>query len=149
ADRQERHREVESLWFEMRSSGNDLPASLASQGVMLFLAYLALVHAKGAPAIVLVEEPENGVHPHQLQRIAQYLQRLTGPSDAARAVQVITATDSPYFLDFVDRSSVLVFGRKANGETVVAPLIELPGVKKRLEGGFTLGEMWFNVGEDR
>jgi predicted ATPase len=137
-----------SLSFELRSGG-ELAASLASQGVMLFLAYLTLAHAANTPAIMLIEEPENGVHPRQLQRIAEYLKRLTDPARGASAVQLIVATHSPYFLDFVEPGSVRVFGRKPNGETVVAPLLDLPGVKKRLASGFSLGEMWFNVGEDK
>jgi hypothetical protein len=32
---------------------------------------------------------------------------------------------------------------------VVRPLLSLPGVKDRLASGFSVGEMWFNVGEDR
>lgn len=137
-----------SLSFEL-TSGGELSASLASQGVMLFLAYLALAHTANAPAIMLVEEPENGVHPRQLQRIAEHLKRLTDPARGASAVQLIVATHSPYFLDFVPPESVRVFGRKANGETVVARLLDLPGVEKRLASGFSLGEMWFNVGEDK
>ena len=39
-------------------------------------------------------------------------------------------------------------GRRENGETVTAPLLSLPGVKERIASGFSLGEMWFNVGED-
>jgi predicted ATPase len=137
-----------SLSFELRSGG-EISASLASQGLLLFLAYLTLTHAVGAPAIILIEEPENGVHPRQLQRIAEYLKRLTDPARGATAVQLVVATHSPYFLDFVDPKSVRVFGRKPSGETVVAPLLDLPGVKKRLASGFSLGEMWFNVGEDK
>lgn len=104
---------------------------------------------KQGPAILLIEEPENGVHPHQLQRVARCLEGLTDPARGENAVQVITVTHSPYFLDFVDPGSVLVFGRKPNGETVIAPLLDLSGVRKRLESGFRLGEMWFNVGEDK
>jgi predicted ATPase len=138
-----------SLSFEVADTNYDVSADLASDGVLLFLAYLTLVHSGNSPAILLIEEPETGIHPRQLQRIAAYLQGLTDVSRGANAVQIILATHSPYFLDFVSPDCVRVFGRKPNGETVVAPLLDLPGVKKRLESGFSLGEMWFNVGEDK
>jgi predicted ATPase len=143
-----------SLAFELASTGDEttsdeISADLASDGALLFLAYLTLVHAVEPPSVLLIEEPENGIHPRQLQRIAEYLKGLTDPARGASAVQIITATHSPYFLDFVPPDNVLVFGRKANGETVVAPLLSLPGVRRRLDSGFSLGEMWFNVGEDR
>jgi predicted ATPase len=137
-----------ALFFELRN-GAEIPASLASQGVLLFLAYLALVHAATPPSILLVEEPENGIHPRQLQRVAEYLKRLADPARGKDAVQIVAATHSPYFLDFVPPEAVLVFGRRESGETVVRPLLSLPGVKERLDSGFSLGEMWFNVGEDR
>lgn len=138
-----------ALSFALRAGGHEIPASLASQGVLLFLAYLALVHVATPPSILLVEEPENGIHPRQLQRVAEYLKRLTDPSRGKAAAQIVTATHSPYLLDFVQPEDVLVFGRKESGETVIRPLLSLSGVKERLASGFSLGEMWFNVGEDR
>lgn len=138
-----------ALFFELRAGGFEIPASVASQGVLLFLAYLALAHVGSPPSILLVEEPENGIHPRQLQRVAEYLKRLADPVRGKDAVQIVTATHSPYFLDFVPPEDVLVFGRKDSGETVIRPLLSLPGVKERLTSGFSLGEMWFNVGEDR
>jgi predicted ATPase len=137
------------LSFEVAGSGREIPAEVASDGVLLFLAYLTLVHAPDPPSTLLIEELENGIHPRQLQRIAEYLKRLSDPARGTSAVQIITATHSPYLLDFVPPDSVLVFGPRPNGETVVAPLLSLPGVKERLDSGFSLGEMWFNVGEDR
>ena len=47
-----------------------ISAEVASEGVILFLAYLALVNADEPPSMLLIEEPENGVHPRQLERIA-------------------------------------------------------------------------------
>lgn len=111
--------------------------------------YLTLVHAPTTPAVILLEEPENGIHPRQLGRIASYLTRLTDPARGAHAVQILLATHSPYFLDHVPPEDVLVFGRKQNGETVARDLLSLPGVRERIASGFSLGEMWFNVGEDR
>jgi predicted ATPase len=138
-----------SLSFEIAGSRQEIPANCASDGVLLFLAYLTLVHAPDPPSTLLIEELENGIHPRQLQRVAEYLKRLSDPARGASAVQIITATHSPYLLDFVPPDAVLVFGRRPNGETVVAPLLSLPGVQERLDSGFSLGEMWFNVGEDR
>jgi predicted ATPase len=138
-----------ALYFELSADGQQIPAAYVSDGAMLFLAYLSLVHSTTHASTILIEEPENGIHPRQLQRVAEYLKRLTDPARGKDAVQIVTATHSPYFLDFVPPEDVLVFGRKDNGETVVRPLISLPGVKERLASGFSLGEMWFNVGEDR
>lgn len=136
-----------SISFEL-AGGHDIPATMASDGVLLLLAYLTLIHAPGAPAVIRLEEPENGIHPRQLERVAGYLKRLTDARRGANAAQIVVATHSPYFLDFVPPESVVVFGRRENGDTVTAPLLSLPGVKERIASGFSLGEMWLNVGED-
>lgn len=69
--------------------------------------------------------------------------------DSKAGAQVLAATHSPYVLDFVPAEAVRVFGRRDNGHTIVAPLLSLPGVQERFAAGMTLGEMWFNTGEDR
>lgn len=136
-----------AISFEL-AGGHTIPASFASDGVLFLLAYLILIHAPGAPAVIRLEEPENGIHPRQLERIAGYLKRLTDSARGVNTAQIVVATHSPYFLDFVPPESVIVFGRRENGETVTAPLLSLPGVRERIDSGFSLGEMWFNVGED-
>lgn len=136
-----------ALTFALRSGG-EIAAPLVSDGVLLFLAYLTLLHSPSAPSVLLLEEPENGVHPRELQRVAEYLRRITAEDRGARQGQVILATHSPYFLDYVDPEHVIVFGRRENGETVVRSLLDVEGVRERIDGGLSVGEMWFNVGED-
>jgi hypothetical protein len=84
-----------------------------------------------------------------LPEIASFLHRLSAADRGTRRAQVLVATHSPYFLDHVDSRCVRVFGRDDDGGTIVKPLLALPLVKERLETGLSLGEMWFNVGEDR
>ena len=138
-----------AIWFAVEPGGHHIPAQLVSDGVLLFLAYLVLVHSPSSPATILLEEPENGVHPRRLKEVASFLERLTSPERGPRQTQVVLATHSPYLLDHVRPESVRVFGRDETGATTVRPALELPLVKERLESGFSLGEMWFNVGEDR
>ena len=78
----------------------------------------------------------------------RYLRSLTGEERAARRCQVVVATHSPYLLDFVDRSEVVVFGRRDDGASVAVPLQQLRGVNERLEAGYTLGELWYTAGEN-
>lgn len=133
-----------AIAFTLRT-GEVVPAALASDGALLMLAYLTLVRFE-SPSIILIEEPENGIHPRALKSVMTHLTSLTQRSPGT---QVLVVTHSPYLLDFVPPECVRVTGRKANGETVVRSLLELPGVKERIEGGFSVGELWFNVGEDK
>jgi predicted ATPase len=124
--------------------GIEIPASELSDGAILLLGYLVLLSMPDQPRILLLEEPENGVHPSQLSRVARHLTSLAGRAGR----QVVITTHSPYLLDFVPPESVLVMGRRANGDTFAAPLLSIPSARARLDGGFSLGELWFNVGED-
>ncbi len=136
-----------AVHFELKGGGFEISTPLASNGLIAFLAYLTLVHSPSHPSVILIEEPENGIHPRQLERLIGLFRKLTETSKLPP--QIVLSTHSPYLLDWVPASNVLVFGRRDNGESVVAPLATLPGVKERISGGFTVGELWYNVGEER
>lgn len=140
-------KKLEFVLSEMDRSA--VPAPLMSDGVFLILGYLALAYAPSSPAIMLLEEPENGVHPRALANVANLLRRITEPGRGSKQAQVIVTTHSPYLLDFVPPESVRVFARKSTGETVIGRLTDLPMVRARLEAGYSLGELWFNVGEEQ
>jgi predicted ATPase len=133
------------LRFEL-SSGGIVRANRISDGVLLLLAYATIVNDEYSPAVLMVEEPENGIHPKQLREVLRMLYSLTQRKDP---IQVILTTHSPYVLDSVPPSSVRVFRRDAKtGDVEVLPFAELEPIKEMLEGGFTLGEAWYNADED-
>lgn len=136
------------LKFKLAGSGFVVPAAHVSEGILHVLAMLTLVYGPGTRSMLLLEEPENAVHPRQLEKIVQHLRHLTAADRPGGPVQVVAATHSPYFLDFVEAQEVVALGRKASGDTIAVQLSELPGVSERLADGMTLGELWYNVGED-
>jgi predicted ATPase len=132
--------------FDLRG-GAKLDARQVSDGVMLVLAFLTIAHDEHAPSLLMVEEPENGIHPKQLREVLVLLRALTGRE--RNPIQVILTTHSPYVLDFVPQESVRVFRRDAeSGDVEVLPFAETKEIKALLEGGFTLGEAWYNADED-
>ena len=58
-----REAEGKGLYFDIEGLDNLLPASQVSDGVLLVLAYLCILCLPEPPRVLLVEEPENGVHP--------------------------------------------------------------------------------------
>lgn len=54
------------------------------------------VYNQNMATIVLIEEPELGVHPHQLHQLMQFLK------DKSRNLQIVITTHSPQALDVLD-----------------------------------------------
>lgn len=132
------------LWFEVRGVGR-LSARLVSDGAMLLLAFLTIIHDENAPKILLIEEPENGIHPKQLEYIVHSFYSLTKRSTP---IQIILTTHSPYILDFVDKKDIRVFTRNESGDAIVSPFESLKGISDMLSSGYTQGEAWYNSDED-
>ena len=100
------------------------------------------------PRLILIEEPETGVHPKRLADIVALLRKITQGLHGTHPAQVILTTHSPYLLDSIDPNvdQVLVFRRESDGSRSVKP-VDVEGLKEFLDD-FMLGEVWFNVGED-
>jgi predicted ATPase len=132
------------ITFDLAAGGR-IRATQASDGVMLLLAFLTIMFDENAPKLIMIEEPENGIHPKQLEYVVKSLLSLTQRDDP---IQVILTTHSPYVLDFVPKEAVRVFARDEQGEVVVKPFADIEGIADMLSGGFTLGEAWYNTDED-
>jgi predicted ATPase len=100
--------------------GGTVRAQQASEGALLFLAFLALTHlpAPHRPKLVLLEEPERGVYPKKLEELVLALK---GWAQAAgeTAPQIVMSTHSPYLASFFDSEEVTFLSR-ANGGGVRA-----------------------------
>ncbi|HLA79084.1 MAG TPA: AAA family ATPase [Vicinamibacteria bacterium] len=68
-------------------SGFEIPGERLSTGVRLLFFFVALAHHPSPPDVVLIEEPENGVHPRRLADIVALLRRLTTGELSGKAVQ--------------------------------------------------------------
>jgi len=94
-----------------------IPARLLSEGTLRILGLLALSGAKEPPALLCFEEPENGVHPRRIGRIAQVLRNRTEMGDT----QIVVTTHSPVLLDEMPNTSLYICKRE-RGNTAIRPL---------------------------
>ena len=93
---------------------------------------------------VLVEEPENGIHPKRLQDILKILRDLI---EEQTRTQVILTTHSPYVLDLFKPEEVSLCRMEDDGSVSVRRLSESQLVKDQIDI-FTLGEIWTAEGDD-
>lgn len=127
--------------------GAKVYASEASDGLLLFLAHLTVAYAHRDVAIVLIEEPENAVHPRRLRDIAHLLRAISRGELGLPPVQVIATSHSPYLLDWCEKEEVILFFRDEKGEVRATPLATVPDIDERIEDFESLGEWVYTVGE--
>lgn len=118
-----------------------IPASETSQGLLMYLGYLCLLHREHAPYALLIEEPENGLHPLRLHELIQLLRSLN-----ERGVQIVLTTHSPDLLSACKPEEVLVFRRPHPDSGT--EIHRLPANFDRISMRQTLGEVWASRGEE-
>jgi predicted ATPase len=120
----------------------DLPASSVSDGALLSLAFLALSWDLSCPDVILVEEPENGVHHAALKSIVDTFRDLV----QKKKVQVVMTTHSPYLLDLVEPENVFVFRKDDEGAVTCKKLSQFEDVAD-MKKHFMTGEIWSSLAE--
>jgi predicted ATPase len=132
------------LYFEFKRGGELVPARQVSDGLLLVLAYLAVIHLPQPPRVLLIEEPENGIHPKRLQEVLSILRQLVGEQSYT---QVILTTHSPYVVDHFRPEEVTLCKKDEDGAVSVHPLSHSKMVQDQLDV-FTLGEIWTAEGDN-
>ena len=89
-------------------NGVELPASMVSDGTLRLLAIMLAAYMVDEDEILLLDEPENGVHPLALQSVY-------GATSSAYGSQVIIATHSPALLSLASPEQVLCFEKGREG----------------------------------
>ena len=136
--------EGKGIYFDLVDGGTPVSASQVSDGMLLVLAYLTVLYLPQPPRVLLVEEPENGIHPKRLQDVLSILRELVGEQSQC---QVILTTHSPYVVDRFQPEEVSLCQKTADGSISVRRLSESPAVREQLDV-FTLGEIWTAEGDE-
>lgn len=91
-------------------------AEEVSEGVLYFLALLCIVHQPDPPKLLLLEEPEKGIHPRRIREVMDFIFELARMRD----IQIILTSHSPYVVDyFADIPECISVFDRENGETVI------------------------------
>ena len=93
-----------------------------SEGILYFLALLCIVHQPNPPKLLLLEEPEKGIHPRRIKEVIDFIFQLAENKD----IQVIMTTHSERVLDeFEDiPEAVFIFDKDEEGATQVKNLLK-------------------------
>jgi len=120
--------------------GAVVPASQMSDGIVL-ASGLVLISLWAGNHRLLIEEPENGLHPRQLKVVADAIRSIAEDQGA----QVILTTHSPLLLNHFAAEEVLLVTRGRSG-VHVQRMSDARGLDD-LASEMALGELWYNVGD--
>ncbi len=127
--------DIKLEWRHRRNPDQYFDVSSLSDGTLRFIALttLFLQPAQFRPSVILVDEPELGLHPYAITLLSSLIKQASATS------QVIVSTQSPQLLDHFEPEDVLVADR-VDGGTVLARL-DSKRLKRWLKR-YTLGQLW-------
>jgi predicted ATPase len=118
----------EALWFIT-------PATRLSDGTLRYLCLLAILCHPNPPPLICIEEPELGLHPDLIVKLADLLR------EAAKRTQLIVTTHSDHLVDALsDTPESIVVCEKTNGRTSLSRL-DAKQLTPWLEK-YSLGKLW-------
>lgn len=120
------------------NDGAVVPPENLSEGLLYFVAFLA-IQCLEPTALLLVEEPENGLHP---SRVAEVVRVLRAISETGRT-QVFIATHSPLVVNELKPDEVTVVTRDHENGTQLRLLKDTPNFEERSKV-YALGELWLS-----
>lgn len=122
-----------SLVWEEQDSDMYLDAQSLSDGTLRFIALATLLLQPNPPETIVIDEPELGLHPAAIEKLAALVRV------ASHKAQVIIATQSSSFVSCFEPEDIVVVERKEGSTACVRP------DKERLASwleDYSLGELW-------
>ena len=114
-----------TVYLQMTEGNFKLPGWLLSTGTLRILALLAVLRHPNPPALLVIEEIENGLDPRTIHLIVEEIRSAV---ESGRT-QIILTTHSPYLLDLLTLSKIVVVERDEHG----SPVFTRPGNDEALQ----------------
>lgn len=127
------------ITLDWREEGNDTIFGVHqfSDGTLRFIALAALLMQppETLPSVIVIDEPELGLHPRAITVLASMIRQ------ASHHAQVIVATQSPQLLDEFDEDNIVVVERDRWKPSTTVKKLDKNRLKGWLER-YTLSELW-------
>jgi predicted ATPase len=125
------------IYLKMTEGNFQVPGWLLSTGTLRVVAILALLRHPFPPPLIIIEELENGLDPRTINLLVEEIRQAI----ESGKTQVIITTHSPYLLDLLHLSQIVIVERNEQGE----PIFSRPADKPTLEQWskqFTPGQLY-------
>ncbi|RKU31281.1 recombinase RecF [Candidatus Poribacteria bacterium] len=108
--------EIGEVELDLKEGTKHFSARVLSEGTLRIIGLLTLVSGKEPPTLIGIEEPENGIHPRRIKRIAKFLEARMILKD----IQFIVTTHSSVLPDLIPTESLFIC-RKDQDNTEIIP----------------------------
>ena len=108
-----------------------------SDGTIRFIALATLLFQpkKTMPNMIIIDEPELGLHPFAITQLAEMIK------EASMNTQVIVATQSPGLVDEFEANQIIIIERDEESESTIARKLNEEELVDWLEN-YSLSELW-------
>jgi predicted ATPase len=121
------------------TTGEAVGPSEMSEGMLYWLAFAIIEHL--APQqILLIEEPENGLHPARITEVMRVLR------EVSQRTQIILATHSPLVINELEPEEVTIVTRRPDRGTICTPMKDTKHFETRAKI-YALGELWLSFAD--
>lgn len=125
------------VFFDFKGA-SDIPAHAASEGTLITLALLTILHSPKRPDLLLLDDFAESLHPQAQMELVRLLKLLLADIPA---LQIVATTHSPYILDELDPSEIVAFALRDDGTVAQKRLSEHPQAEK-MKGALSAGQLW-------
>jgi predicted ATPase len=119
-----------------------IPGDLLSEGTLVSLGLLAVLHQADCPSLILFDDIDKGLHPDAQAKLIASLRRLLARRPE---LQILCTSHSPYLLDHFQPEEVQVLS--LTGGRVAAARLDQHQDWPKWKGKLQTGEFWQSVGE--
>jgi predicted ATPase len=127
--------EIELRWIDKGDLQSSFSAYQLSDGTLRFIALAALLMQPNPPAVIIIDEPELGLHPFALAKLAGMMQ------SASQETQIIVATQSPGLISHFSPEDIIVVDRNESEAQSIFRRLDSSSLSQWLED-YSLGDLW-------
>jgi predicted ATPase len=122
-------------WIDKGDSESNFSAYQLSDGTLRFIALATLLMQPEPPAIIIIDEPELGLHPFAIVKLAGMIQSVSTKS------QIIAATQSPSLISHFSPENVVVIDKSQSENQSIFRRLNTDSLKNWLQD-YSLGDLW-------
>ncbi len=121
------------------TDGTEVGPEEMSEGMLYWLAF-AVIEYLNPVGILLIEEPENGLHPSRIAEVMRILR------EVSKRTQVVMATHSPLIINELQPEEVTIVTRTPEAGTICTPMTATKNFAERAKI-YALGELWLSYAD--